>query len=116
MKLLPVSLDVLLPRAKASQANVFESLPWCGIEKDLSAFSIHRDRPDGLNAVCRECHRIYYLKNKEHIRAAHREYYQENEDAIKAASRRYYVKHKEAILLAQQVRNAKKNAARCLTA
>jgi hypothetical protein len=40
----------------------------CGIEKEISCFSINRSQKDGFNHSCKECHRIYvnnhYKNNK----------------------------------------------------
>lgn len=54
----------------------------CKIEKDINEFYKRKSRKDGFNPYCKECHKIYYEKNKERISEKHKIYYGKNKENI----------------------------------
>lgn len=84
----------------------------CKIEKDESEFQKDKNRKDGLNYVCKQCFKDYYIKNKERqlqrqkiyyqdncerIKKVHQEYRNNNRFRINMQSKQYYLDNKEKI-------------------
>lgn len=59
----------------------------CGIEKDLTEFSVSKTCVSGYRSYCRECKnkqtRSYYYKNKEHHRSLSDSWAKDNADRIR---------------------------------
>ena len=66
----------------------------CRIEKDLSDFGKHRQKPDGLNYSCLECTRrrdyLRYEKDREKRKQVSRNYYKRTKELNRESRRIYY--------------------------
>lgn len=80
----------------------------CKIEKPLSEFSKSSRNKNGIVHQCRECVRLYYLKNQDKIRARVKAYCLKFPEKKKARDRAYALKNKEAVARNQARYNLRK--------
>jgi hypothetical protein len=55
----------------------------CKVNKTIEEFSKHKNCKDGLQTVCKQCHKEYTQNNKESIKQKGIKYRQKNKDSIK---------------------------------
>lgn len=69
----------------------------CGIEKPATAewFSRQKSGKDGLRANCKECRKIIYQNNKEHVKYTSKKYKQENKESTKLYADKYRKNNKK---------------------
>jgi ElaB/YqjD/DUF883 family membrane-anchored ribosome-binding protein len=80
--------------------------PACSETKSVNEFNKNSRAHDGLQSVCRECHKLmrkpdhlktWYKKNRERVLAQKAAYYQENTEEMRARSNESYQKNRERI-------------------
>jgi hypothetical protein len=71
----------------------------CGVEKHLTEFSKDNSNKDGLMIYCKCCRKamkaVYYVNNREKLRADHKEYYKANRQSVLNQRKNYYINNKE---------------------
>jgi hypothetical protein len=73
----------------------------CGIEKDRSLFSKHRQKPDGLYSYCKECKKVKdsasFKRHAEKRLAKQREWNKANPDKVRAYKRKWNTQNEDYI-------------------
>lgn len=69
----------------------------CKELKPYSEFSRHASRPDGYQARCKLCYKVWYASNRERVREKVAAYRAENLDAVLAGKRRYRENNPEKV-------------------
>jgi 5-methylcytosine-specific restriction endonuclease McrA len=70
----------------------------CATDKPVGEFAKAKDRKDGLNGWCKECHRAYHRANRAKLLAGQRAYKDERRRELASKQRAYYRANKEAQL------------------
>lgn len=69
----------------------------CGVEKELNEFHKHKDGIKGVADTCKDCRKLYYLKNKDIINKKHRDYCNNNKEKLKTHHKEYREKNKDIL-------------------
>jgi hypothetical protein len=67
----------------------------CQNNKAFETFGKDSGKSDGLDTVCKECRKLYYIQNKEKIREKHLVYYNDNKDLYKRLNAEHYKNNTE---------------------
>lgn len=69
----------------------------CNIEKHFENYNKNNYCKSGYRSVCKECDKLYYLKNKQKIIQQTKEYRNNNIDIIKIKAKEYYLKNNKKV-------------------
>lgn len=67
----------------------------CGRELPLTEFHKCKNKKDGLNTWCKECHKQYYQTNREEKLEYQNQYNAEHKEELAAYDKQYRAEHKE---------------------
>jgi Recombination endonuclease VII len=69
----------------------------CAIDKELSQFGRNKNKPDGLQGLCKECRAANYQRDRIEINGRRVARYQANPEPVKEQNRDYNSRNKERI-------------------
>lgn len=87
---------------------IFKCCSKCSIEKNISNFSKAKKYADGYKSQCRDCDKLYKIKNKKAEQERNRIYREKNKEKIKEKKRQYYSINKSSIINRTSIYNKQK--------
>lgn len=80
----------------------------CKNNKSLSEFTKHDACKFGVESVCKDCKKIKYIKNQNHILENKKKYYEKNKELIRTKQKNYYDSNSHKIIQQKCIYTSKK--------
>ena len=85
----------------------------CKQEKDFKYFTKRQNRPCGYVSQCKDCEKLYRIKNKEKLSTYRKNYRESNKEELNTRSREYNEKHRARLSVYQKYYQQRNKAKIC---